>query len=355
MPRGAAHGAAVMPRDAAFELDTFAATLLDPHASAAAFEAACAAFHASCLARLPALGERATALAAGHALAPADAARCVLDHARTACLVRALDARIAARVAQGGAVRVLYAGCGPLAPLALLLARRWRGRGVTFDLLDIHAQSIETARHLFACADASDTLGRVLCADATTLRLDASKAPHILVVEVMQRALMREPQVAVVANLLPQCAPGAALVPETITVDAVLGDPGQAFASSLSDRGDAGPGRASHDISPFPARLLELSPRTVPALAAAIRSGAEALPEIVLRVPQDLDEAPGILLATRIEAGPGEVLQGHGSGLTMPLFVAQLGRLAAGESLAFAYRFGRDPGFAVRRVETATQ
>lgn len=346
-------------RDAAFDPDPLAAALLDPQAPAAAQDAACAAFHALCLARLPALGERATALASGHALAPADAARCVLDHLRTARLVRALDARIAARAAQGTEVRVLYAGCGPLAPLALLLARRWRGRGVSFDLLDVHAQSIEAARHLFDCAGVSSVLGRVCCADAATLRLDDGEAPHVLVAEVMQRALMREPQIAVVANLLPQCAPDAALVPETITVDAVCGDPAQSCGSSPPNAGREDAEPAPHDAalaSSPTGRLLELSPRTVPVLAEAIRRGAQALPEIALRIPQDLPcDAPGLLLATRIEAGPGEVLQGNDSGLTMPLFVAQLGRVAAGETLGFTYRLAGDPGFAVRRIETATQ
>jgi SAM-dependent methyltransferase len=311
----------------ASELDAFAATLLDRDAGAARGAAVCAALHSQGLRY--GLGERATILPAGHALAPADAARCVLDHVRTACLVRALDARIAARAA-AGPVRVLYAGCGPLAPLALLLARRWRGH-VVFDLVDIHAQSIEVAQRLFERADARATLGRLHCADAAALRLDEAERPHILVAETMQRALMREPQVAVVANLWPQCAPGADLVPELIAVDAMLGWPGEGRVRPLG-------------------RLLRLATDTLPAIAVALREGAAALPEVRLQVPMENEDRPALLLATRIEAGPGELLEAGDSGLTTAQWMAEVGRLDAGETLGFAYRFGHDPGFVVRRI-----
>jgi hypothetical protein len=330
----------VTSSDDPLNIDATAATLLDPQASAEARQAACEAFHATCTTRLPQLDERATQLAAGHALAPADAARCLLDQARTACLVRALDAQLALRVAQDGEARVLYAGCGPLAPLALLLARRWRRRGVIFELVDIHAQSIDAATQLFDLAGAADTLGAVRCADAATLRLDPdAPRPHILIAEVMQRALTREPHVAVVANLFGQCASDAALVPECIAIDAALTNAAQFAAAS---------GRADARVL---GRLLTLSSESCPSFADAIEQGAEFLPEMRLTAPDAVDDGLDLMLATRIVAGPGEILRDYESGLTTPLFAFELGRVRAGETLGFRYRLGSDPGFTIRRID----
>ncbi len=326
--------------DDPLNIDATAATLLDPRASAAARQSACEALYAACTARLPQLGERATQLAAGHALAPADAARCLLDQARTACLVRALDTQLALRVAQDGEARVLYAGCGPLAPLALLLARRWRGRGVIFELVDIHAQSIYAATQLFGLAGVADTLGAARCADAATLRLDVDAPPaHILVAEVMQRALTREPQVAVVANLFGQCAPDAVLVPECIAIDASLTHAAQFAATS---------GRTDTRVL---GRLLTLSRESCSSFADAIERGTAFLPEMRLTVPDDVDDGRDLMLATRIVAGPGELLRDYESGLTTPLFAFELGRVRAGETLGFRYRLGSDPGFTIRRID----
>lgn len=324
-----------MTRDDRLGLDAAAAALFDEQRTRASLQAACEALHAACLSQLPPLDDRATALPSGHALSPADAATCLLDPARTAVLVRALDAHIAGRHARFGEVRVLYAGCGPLAPLALLLARRWRGRGVRFDLLDVHACSIESATRLFELAGAADTLGSARCADAATLQVDARRT-DILVTEVMQRALIREPQVAVVANLLPQCAPHAALVPGRIEVRATL--------ARAADH--ASPGPIGHELDP----LLTLSADTVPQFAGAIRAGDATLPEVMLQVPRDIEGEFDLMLATCIEAGPGESLVAGESGLTEPLFAFELGRVRAGDVLGVRYRLGRNPGFSTRRI-----
>ena len=56
-----------------------------------------------------------TVLSSGTALSPIGAARCVGDVARTTRFLRGIDAAIreAGRRFPGGAVEVLYAGCGP--------------------------------------------------------------------------------------------------------------------------------------------------------------------------------------------------------------------------------------------------
>lgn len=321
-------------------LDAVAAALLDPSTPPEEQATACEQFHARCLARIPALQDQAIVLASGKALSPADAARCVLDFARTSYFLRAVDAAIAARLERspGTPVEVLYAGCGPIAPLALVLARRLRGRGVRFTLVDIHPSALACASQLFELSHAAETLRCTRCADATTLCLPDGYAPDVLVAEVMQRALAYEPQLAVVANLLPQCAPDAVLVPGRITVSACLA------RFSSEQRFDATP--EALDLG----TLIDLSKATLTMLSAEMAHDAVALPERLLQVSADAPAGHTLMLRTRIEVGPDLALADYDSGLTYPDWQFALGAITPGERLAFSYRLGSNPGFRVRRA-----
>lgn len=92
--------------------------------------------------------DRARILSVGKAISPRDAARGVLDFKRTAAFLLGLESAI--RAALSGfderPVHVLYAGCGPLAPLAICLMPRFPPAEVQFTLVDVHDASIDCAR-----------------------------------------------------------------------------------------------------------------------------------------------------------------------------------------------------------------
>lgn len=323
------------------DLDAAASTLLDPSAGIGELHRQCAGLHAGLLALVPSLPERPMALDAGLALSPADAARCLLDLLRTARLLQAVDAAIDERFGAGSrGVLVLYAGCGPLAPLALLLARRWRERPLRFVLVDVHEASLAAARRLFEWAGVAGMLQACLQADAASLRLPSGLAPDVLVVEVMQRALAREPQLAVLANLLPQCPSDLRLVPHRIRIEAWL--------TRLAREFDPTEPRERHALG----SLLELSRSSVPEFADLLARGAQSLPPIRLRVPGDLPVGLHLMLRTRIETAPGVELADYDSGLSYPQIVHELGTIQPGESLRFEYRLGGEPGFRVSRDAT---
>src|SRR5262245_4487809 len=136
--RGA--GPYVIFRNLGERVDRAAAILMDADAPLGASRAAAEELYSACSEEVPLLGTTPPALDSGKALSPADAARCVLDFRRTACYLQATAAALDAALQRWPQrpLRVLYAGCGPFAPLALPLARRHSAARVEFVLVDVH-------------------------------------------------------------------------------------------------------------------------------------------------------------------------------------------------------------------------
>jgi len=322
------------------ELQQLAGAILDRFSSPAVLKRACDALYEHCLALCGELDSNASDLQSGRALSAAEAARCVQDAARTCAFLRAIDAALKARIEQRGRVEVLYAGCGPFAALVLPLLHRYSPQQLKLRLLDVHAHSLASATSLLQMAGASDRLLPSICADAASLRLPEGTAPDVLIVEVMQRALAHEPQLEVLVNLLPQCAADAVLVPHRVQVSAALADIVREFD----------PGRARLRV--HLGELLELSAEQLPSLQSRLNAARGHLSCPSLQVPVDAPAALSLILRTRIEVGPNEILDDYDSGLTHPAIAHALGAVPPGAIVQARYRLGADPGFELE-LETA--
>lgn len=280
-------------------------------------------------------------LRAGSASSPLDAARCLLDARRTTIYLRGVHAAI--RQAQlrfpGEVIHVLYAGCGPFAPLCLPLLPLLAGQAVHFTLLDVHARAIQSVQSIIAALNLGAPNLDCLVSDATDYRHPAHQPLHVVVSETMQRALDKEPQVAILINLAPQLVPGGFMVPETIAIDAVLTDLSQELAAN-----NRVPEPWSGRI-PL-GRILQLDRERVCAWAA---SGVPShLPPARVSVPSVVATHYSLVLATTIRTFGMHELREYDSGLTHPLMV---NGWRAGEELEFTYRLSNEPGFQMGKPE----
>jgi hypothetical protein len=273
-----------------------------------------------------------TDLDCGRAISPRDAGRCIMDFARTVAFVRGVDAAVTElrRRFPGEPLDILYAGCGPFAPLIVTLLDRYSPTELRITLLDIHQLSLDAAAGILGDLGLADFIAGSVRADASVYRHPAK--PHLVVCEMLAQALAEEPQVVVTANLAPQVIDGGIFLPQRITVDLCLVDPGAelGLTEMKADRILLG-------------RLLDLD-------AEAIQQGTPVdLTPVVVQLPDvDLVKYQSLLLTTVEIFGPF-VLRDRDSGITYP-YRRNLRGLIAGDRLEFTYVTAQIPHFEHQRI-----
>lgn len=314
--------------------DTFhdlARTILDPDAAPVDARDACLSLHAALHAWLDLPAEppegtdwmHSTHLGDGLAVAPHSAASCLRDVARTRAFAQGVAAAIRAARARhpDRPARLLYAGTGPFAPLALLQCAAFGPEAVRFTLLDLHAVSVAALTRLIDRLGLGAWVETVAQADAIHWR-PGQGGYDIAVAEVMQRGLSKEPQVAVTRSLAAHLAPDGVLLPERIETGLCL-----------------------WDTTPFadaPARHSPLGPTfalTAP-WAAALDPQADSIDIGPFIAPAQ--DGRHLMVRTRIEVFDGHALEELASGLTHPFPFAE--ELSPGRPYTLRYRLRPDPG-----------
>lgn len=288
----------------------------------------------------PDLGANETTTGGGLAISPIKAALCAREPLRTITFIRGLCAAIEQAGRTAHPVRVLYAGCGPFATLALPLMTVFSPEQVQFTLLDIHAASLDGAQRLLADLGLQAHVADYVLADACTIQLDPALPPHVIVSETMNAALRSEPQVAIMRHLAMQ-APQALLVPESVTVEACL------FRQSKELPPPVEPGMP---LLPAQRERIGLGPvfQLDAAAIDAWRGLDSALPAAALQLPDSIPDGMQARLLTKIVAFGEHRLDDYESSLNQPQHFPGRPQLAGGELLQFAYLASEAPGLVLR-------
>jgi len=183
--------------------------------------------------------QQETLLPTGKAINPGAAATCLLDYARTRAFARGVhDAIEAAKIRfPGERIEILYAGTGPYAPLALMQTPFFGPDEVCFTLIDMHESALSCQAQIVSVLGLEQYIEETVQADATEWVPPNEKKYHVAIAEVMQRALIVEPQVAVTIALSKHLRPGGLLVPERIELTLCLLDPGAEQTLAVACRG----------------------------------------------------------------------------------------------------------------------
>lgn len=164
----------------------------------------------------------------GVAIAPSAAGMCINEFMRTWYFLKGmyLGIKRAAAAFPGERIHILYAGCGPFATLFIPLTTCFSSREISFTLLDIHPQSIQSVKKLIDKLDISDYVEDCRVTDVLRFNPPVSKMYHLAVTETMNQALRKEPQVAITHHvsrfLFP--FPQGIFIPQRVTVSAVVTD-----------------------------------------------------------------------------------------------------------------------------------
>ncbi|HKQ03765.1 MAG TPA: hypothetical protein VJ464_01435 [Blastocatellia bacterium] len=289
-------------------------------------------------------------LPVGEALSPRNAARCVIDAARTSKFLRGIYAALleAQQRFPNGAIEILYAGCGPFAPLAIPLTTQFKADQIQFTLLDIHARSLESARHIALAFGVEDYVRGYIQSDAASYA--HPHPPHMVITETMQKALSKEPQLAITLNLAPQLCASGIFIPQRVTIDANLCDPRNEFVPG--DRDSDKPLPVTQHAGGARIKLGKVFDLTAEeALELARKRGrrtcsAEAyLPAAAIDLPQEIAEGHKLMLSTIITVFGMVTIGEYESGLTHPLWFYDFSGAKARTKIEFQYFFKGNPGF----------
>ncbi len=269
-----------------------------------------------------------TVLPGGQAISPRGASLCVIDYLRTTMFLRGVDKALREAVERfpGEMIEVLYAGCGVFATLLTSLAGRFDPTKFKITLLDMHERSLEGAQKVFHELGLEASLSDGLIVDAAVYV--PPSPPHLIIVEVMQRALDKEPQVAVTANLGANLRPGGIFIPERITVDAWM------------EYRQENVGLQRREM----ARLIDLTAASAPAWLTAQDHSLPQVPYVTIDLPQDTAQSSRIVLVTEVTVFDTYKLTENQSGITLPAY-RRFKPNPGKNKLEFRYRQGNQPGF----------
>ncbi|NER15551.1 hypothetical protein GWK08_19005 [Leptobacterium flavescens] len=278
----------------------------------------------------------------GVAIGPKWAGMCVDDVKRTKRFISGLDKAIqeVRSSKTKGPVHIMYTGTGPFATLVWPLLSKYTPEELQLVLLEVNTVSISSLKHLIKAFNAYDYIKEIYHCDASNFEYTSfNEDIDIVLIECLQHALMREPQVAITYNLLPQLRKDVILIPEEISLNVSLID--------MDKKGEYEE-TGNEEYSDFLEEVdcvFRLDKQTVAGRSALNRQEVFNFDrrEVVLEEDK-LDRNDLLAITTDIKIFKDEQLHTYDSGLTAPLILADLNNAQKMKGVQTQYIVSNQPG-----------
>lgn len=152
------------------------------------------------------------------------AAMCIEDLIRTKQFISGIHKAILDKqlLKKSEPIQILYTGTGPFATLVMPFITKFTSEEIQFTCLEINPNSIQSLKNVIEAFGAGAYFKEIHQCDASQFKITEGDSIDIVIIEVLQLALTREPQVAITFNLLPQLSKEVTLIPEEISLQVAL-------------------------------------------------------------------------------------------------------------------------------------
>lgn len=268
-------------------------------------------------------------LSSGKAISPTKAAHCLLEPERTRKFLKGIyDAILDLKqLFPNERIHILYAGTGPYSTLILPLLPFFKPEDIGVYMMDINPISLKALHHLYHQNKLGAYVIEWLETDASKFNL-GERNIHLVISETMQNALKREPQVAIMRNLIPQLPAGRIFIPQQITVDVCVLNPG-------------------HEVRRLTLKDFRPERQNLGRIFTINQQNLQQKP-VRIFIPS-YQESEGLFYLTHITTYKQHQLEIYQCSLTLPQRFAQKEKLANKE-LLFDYVMNENPHFHYQEI-----
>ncbi len=254
-------------------------------------------------------------LRSGKAIGTKWAGMCIDDLLRTKRFVKGVYNAVerVRHTKENEPVRILYSGTGPFASLVLPLITLYSSSEIQFTLLEVNSVSFESLKDVFRTLDALEYIHEIKNCDAASELIEDAQKIDILLIECMQQALAREPQVAITYNLVSQCKKEVVLIPEEVSLQVTFINSNKYMENLQNTTGE------SIHFCESSSPVFILNKEEVQRKLEGPQEEILKFPEIKTLFTQDQLKAYNeIAITTEIKVFENERLSLNDSGLTIP-------------------------------------
>jgi len=288
-------------------------------------------------------------LPSGKAIGPKWAGMCLEDIPRTHKFIKGIHSAVQEVLEKNPKkpVTILYAGTGPYATLVLPLLSLFEPSQLQLILLEVNTVSIESLKRIIKGFDAYEYIKAIYHCDAANFIVPSEFETDILLVECMQHALVREPQVGITYNLLPQMKDEVILIPEEISLHVALIDLEKKAEYLTNDN------NSKKDYYENSDSVFTLNKKEVLEKSTEFKEEGFQFPEREVSFTEEqLSNYDFIAVSTEITIFKNISLSIDESGLTAPMLLADLNHDQKVTGAKTQYVVGTEPGLASQLVRS---